>query len=348
VFEEWRGAIISFCRWYNPAVTPRISVAQWESTIANHESVHLLQSRAWGDLKSDFGWRIEHVHRGESGAQILFRSFPFGFSLAYIPKGPIGPWLPDLLLDLDEVCKEHQAFALKVEPDEAENPEMEKLLQNHGFIPSMQTIQPGATLLVDISLNEDDILAKMHPKTRYNIHLATRKGVQVRPWDDLDSFGRMMLETANRDAFGVHIPAYYQRAYDLFHPRGECELLVAEYEGKPLAAVMVFAHSQRAWYFYGASSNLERNRMPAYLLQWEAMKWAQTKGCDWYDLWGVPDETLEILERNFTSRQDGLWGVYRFKRGFGGKLVRSIGTWDKVYIPFLYRLYRWANKLLRK
>ncbi|OGO18266.1 MAG: hypothetical protein A2Z14_19730 [Chloroflexi bacterium RBG_16_48_8] len=88
--------------------------------------------------------------------------------------------------------------------------------------------------------------------------------------------------------------------------------------------------------------------MPTYLLQWEAMKWAQNKGCAWYDLWGVPDESLETLERDFTSRQDGLWGVYRFKRGFGGKLVRSIGAWDRVYIPSLYRIYRWMNTLLRK
>jgi peptidoglycan pentaglycine glycine transferase (the first glycine) len=102
--------------------------------------------------------------------------------------------------------------------------------------------------------------------------------------------------------------------------------------------LMAFARGDRAWYFYGASTEEERNRMPAYLLQWEAMRWAGSRGCRWYDLWGVPDAEEEELEANFTQRADGLWGVYRFKRGFGGELKRSAGAWDRVYQPLLYRL----------
>ena len=107
---------------------------------------------------------------------------------------------------------------------------------------------------------------------------------------------------------------------------------------------MVFYQGWRAWYFYGASSDEERNRMPAYLLQWEAMRWARLHGCREYDLWGVPDEDESVLEANFTGRSDGLWGVYRFKRGFGGKLARSVGAWRRVYNPALYRLYQWRMK----
>jgi peptidoglycan pentaglycine glycine transferase (the first glycine) len=200
---------------------------------------------------------------------------------------------------------------------------------------------------VDLEGDEDQILARMHQKTRYNIRLATRKDVKIRAWEDLDAFGKMILETADRDAFGAHTPAYYQRAYNLFHPDDNCELFVAEFEEIPLAAVMVFAHGKRAWYLYGASTNIERNRMPTYLLQWEAMKWAMQKGCLSYDLWGIPDESLETLEREFTSREDGLWGVYRFKRGFGGNLSRSIGAWDRVYIRSIYRIYTWMYAILR-
>jgi lipid II:glycine glycyltransferase (peptidoglycan interpeptide bridge formation enzyme) len=87
----------------------------------------------------------------------------------------------------------------------------------------------------------------------------------------------------------VHSLEYYQTAYDLFHPRGECELLLAEYETQPLAAVMIFTKANRCWYFYGASDNKYRELMPTYLLQWEAMRWARSMGCDVYDLWGVPD-----------------------------------------------------------
>lgn len=79
--------------------------------------------------------------------------------------------------------------------------------------------------------------------------------------------------------------------------------------------------------------------MPAYLLQWEAIRWAKAKGAEWYDLWGVPDEDSDVLEEGFENRHDGLWGVYRFKRGFGGQVVRAANAMDKIYHPLLYRLY---------
>ncbi len=104
---------------------------------------------------------------------------------------------------------------------------------------------------------------------------------------------------------------------------------------------MVFAYGSRAWYFYGASTNQHRHRMPTYLLQWEAMRWARDQGCTEYDLWGVPDEDEHTLEDQFAERSDGLWGVYRFKRGFGGNLRRALGPWDRVYQPVLYTFYRW-------
>jgi lipid II:glycine glycyltransferase (peptidoglycan interpeptide bridge formation enzyme) len=90
---------------------------------------------------------------------------------------------------------------------------------------------------------------------------------------------------------------------------------------------------------YGGSSEMERERMPNYLLQWEAMRWAKARGCEEYDLWGVPDESQEALEAHFAERSDGLWGVYRFKRGFGGDVRRAVQASDRVYRPLLYRLY---------
>ena len=104
---------------------------------------------------------------------------------------------------------------------------------------------------------------------------------------------------------------------------------------------MVFTAGERAWYLYGASNNQERNRMPTYLLQWEAMLWAKQRGCLEYDLWGIPDYEEQVLEDQFEKRHDGLWGVYRFKRGFGGSIARSADAWDRVYSPLFYTLYRW-------
>jgi len=105
------------------------------------------------------------------------------------------------------------------------------------------------------------------------------------------------------------------------------------------------AHGDSAWYFYGASADQERQRMPTYLLQWEAIRWAKSKGCKIYDLWGVPDHTETLLEQRFMDRSEGLWGVYRFKRGFGGEVRRTIGAYDRVYRPFFYKLYQsWAGR----
>jgi len=200
-------------------------------------------------------------------------------------------------------------------------------------------IQPRSTLVVDLRPSEDEILARMKPKCRYNIRLASKKGVTVSTWTDLGAFHQMMQQTGRRDSFGVHSLSYYQRAFDEFHPIGANELLVAQHRDQPLAALMVFGRGQRAWYLYGGSTDAERDRMPNYLLQWEAMRWSRQKGCTQYDLWGVPDEDEEKLEAEFTGRSDGLWGVYRFKRGFGGELRRAAQPLVRIYRPLLYRLY---------
>jgi lipid II:glycine glycyltransferase (peptidoglycan interpeptide bridge formation enzyme) len=321
-------------------VTPLLPLNRWSEFLTDYPGAHLLQSPQWGELKNSFGWEVERLSIEHAGAQVLFRQLPLGFTLAYIPKGPIGDWLPNLLPELDALCRGRRAFVLKIEPDSAADPTLTDYLREHGFISSPQKIQPRRTLIVDLEDDEDQILAHMHQKTRYNIRLASRKGVEVRPWGDLESFGRMILETATRDRFGAHVPAYYKRAYELFHPKGQCEVFVASYEDQPLAALMIFIHGTRSWYLYGASTTLHRNLMPNYLLQWEAIRWARNNGCTQYDLWGVPDEDQETLESDFTSRREGLWGVYRFKRGFGGELVRSAGAWDRPYNKSLYWIYR--------
>jgi lipid II:glycine glycyltransferase (peptidoglycan interpeptide bridge formation enzyme) len=319
-----------------------LSSAQWTEFLAAHPGAHILQTAAWGELKAHFGWEVVRLKAAGSGAQILFRRLAPGFTFGYLPKGPVGHEWEPLWPIIDELCRERKAVFLKVEPDlwQEQAGDGEPAVPE-GFRLSPQSIQPPRTLAVDISAPRDQVLARMKQKTRYNIRLARRKQVVVRPSADIAAFSNLMQVTAQRDEFGAHNRAYYQRAFDLFHARGECELLMAEYQGELLAGVMVFAHGPRAWYFYGASSDSHRNRMPAYLLQWEAICWAQKAGCLVYDLWGVPDEDLAQLEAGFTSRSDGLWGVYRFKRGFGGQLRRAGGPWDRVYRPAFYTLYRW-------
>lgn len=317
-----------------------VSLSEWNQFIANYPDAHLLQMGEWGELKKDFGWKPVRIISENVGAQILFRKLPLGFTIGYMPKLAFSGQqlaISDKFWDkVDLICKKNKAIFLKIEPDVWQN---EFTIHHSSFITSKHNIQPPNTIVVSINEDEENILSRMKPKCRYNIRLAEKKGITVRAWDDIEAFHQMMLVTGGRDGFGVHSKEYYQRAYELFHTKGICELLVAEYEGKPLASLMVFANGKRAWYVYGASNNEERNRMPTYLLQWEAIRWAKSRGCEEYDLWGVPDENEETLEANFESRHDGLWGVYRFKRGFGGELKRAAQALDKVYNPLLYWMY---------
>ncbi|MBI5351360.1 MAG: peptidoglycan bridge formation glycyltransferase FemA/FemB family protein [Chloroflexi bacterium] len=322
---------------------PEVNLTDWNHFLESHPDAHLLQMGEWGELKKGFGWKpVRIILNNEMGCQILFRRLPLGLTLGYMPK-PIdgGQWTVDgeqFWKEVDSVCKKNRAVFLKIEPDAWDN-DFQPSREAFNFQLSTHNIQPPRTITIDIKDSEETILARMKPKCRYNIRLAEKKGITVRAWDDISAFHEMMTVTGGRDNFGVHSLEYYQRVYELFHSKGTCELLVAEYEGKPLASLMVFANAKRAWYVYGASNDNERNRMPTYLLQWEAIRWAKSHGCEEYDLWGVPDENEETLEANFESRHDGLWGVYRFKRGFGGQLKRAAQAVDRIYNPLLYWLY---------
>lgn len=322
---------------------PEISLSEWKEFLSRHPEAHLLQSSEWGELKSAFGWEAVHLAEGETGAQILFRRLPLGFSFAYLPKGPVGGSSPSKAFweGIDRLCRNRRAVFLKVEADGWMEDEVQPAFENHAFIPSPQHIQPHSTLVVDLSGSQDDIFNAMKPKTRYNVRLAGRKDILVHTSADVKDFYNVMGVTSTREAFHVHSLEYYQRAYDLFHPQRMCELFVAEYQGRTLAAVMVFAFGKTAYYFYGASADVERNRKPTYPLQWAAMCWAHERGCRLYDMWGIPDEASSVEEDEAEAREDGLWGVYRFKRGFGGSIRHAIPTVDRVYNPLLYKLYLW-------
>ncbi len=330
---------------------PSVSPSEWASFLQQTPNAHFLQTAEWGELKSAFGWEAERIVVEDAGLQVLLRRLPLGLAAAYVPKpqlkGASSGARSHLVAELDELCRKRRAVFCKIEPDEWIEEEEAKSAapaaeQDRDRIeePSPHSIQPRRTVVVDLRGSDEAILMRMKPKCRYTIGLAQKKSVSIEPWRDVDACHRMVLTTGTRDSCGVHSAAYYRLAFELFSSRGMAELLVARYDGRPLAALMVLARGQRAWYVYGASTDEERNRMPNYLLQWEAMRWARQRGCEEYDLWGVPDEDEPTLEANFEQRHDGLWGVYRFKRGFGGELTRAAGARDRVYMPLLYRLYR--------
>ena len=209
---------------------------------------------------------------------------------------------------------------------------LKALLEAKGWRFSDSQVQFRNTLAIDLRRGEDEILASMSGNTRRKIRVAGKKGVRARPGaiDDIPLLYQLYQATSQRDDFLIRPLAYYQRAWRDFMQAGLAQAFIAEYQGKAIAHVILFHFGRKCWYFYGASSNEERQRMPNYALQWSAIKWAKAQGYAVYDFWGAPDVFTE---------SDPLWGVYQFKRGFRGTVTRHIGAWDFAPRPWLYHTY---------
>lgn len=329
----------------------RLNPDQWEEFLRAQDG-HLLQSWGWGEFKSQFGWQAERLAVWDEGsgelkgvAQVLCRRLPLG-SMAYVPKGPVADpedvetWR-QLLRLLRDLGREQGVTFLKIEPDGDGDHPLRQLFEEEGYRRSAQAVQPATTIVISLDCDEDEILKQMKSKTRYNIRLAERKGVTIKEGDeaDISLFYNLMEETRERDVFGIHQEAYYRAALEIFGSQDQARLFLAYYGDEPLAGLMAFAYGSKAYYLYGASSNRHRNLMPNHLLQWRAMLWAREQGCTSYDLWGIPDEAGEREEdMEEVLKRGGLWGVYRFKRGFGGRIVRHSPSYDFVYSPLLYWL----------
>jgi lipid II:glycine glycyltransferase (peptidoglycan interpeptide bridge formation enzyme) len=336
-----------------------MTAAAWDAFVTAHPDGHLLQTSDWGQFKAEFGWQAQIVALSNAagqivcGAQVLFRRLHrlipsiVPLSIAYIPGGPLfaDPSTDKALWQaINRAAFRHGALWLKVEPCDwyAPRPGLADRLRSQGLQPAPQTIQPPRTVVLDLTGSDDDILKRMNQSTRYKAKLGPKKEIEVRCGTvaDLASFNALMAVTGARDAFGVHDPNYYRRAFEHFAAGDRCALILASYQGQDLAGVMVFRQGNQAYYLYGASSNAERNRMPTFIAQWAAIRWARDHGALFYDMWGIPDADEAILESDFETRSDGLWGVYGFKRGWGGRIVRSVGAWDRVYNLPVYELYK--------
>jgi lipid II:glycine glycyltransferase (peptidoglycan interpeptide bridge formation enzyme) len=277
----------------------------------------------------------------------------------YCPRGPALDWSEEalrrsVLADLTTIATQHSVVSIKIDPDlpvgyglpgEPDSEEvalgqwiMEDLAQA-GWRVSSDQIQFRNTLTLDLLLSEDEIMAGMKQKTRYNIRLADRRGVVVKRggMQDFDLLYRMYAETSTRDGFVIRKPAYYQDAWGAFIHAGMAQPFIAMVEKEPVAALIVFRFGETATFMYGMSRSAHREKMPNHLLQWEAIHWAKEQGCKMYDFWGAPDHL---------DPKDPMWGVYNFKRGFGAKLVRTIGAWDFPVRSGLYWIYSTAKPLM--
>lgn len=319
---------------------------EWDRALLALPRPHVLQSSAWGRVKAVSGWSPRRLLLEERGvpraaALVLRRRVPLlGAPVLYVPQGPLlgsqDALLRAAVLEaLEREAREERAILVKIDPDvAAEDGGFVDLLARRGWRRG-EDVQFRNTVLVDLGVEEGTLLARMKPKTRYNIRLAERRGVQVRAGTDADlvAFYELYRATGRRDGFLTRPLAYYRTVWRTFLEADLGRLWLAEHQGELLAGLFLVRFGPTAWYLYGASADRKRELMPNYLLQWQAMRWAREAGCTTYDLWGAP----ERLEEG-----DPLWGVYRFKEGFGGRFVARVGAYDFAARPALYLLFTWA------
>jgi peptidoglycan pentaglycine glycine transferase (the first glycine) len=328
---------------------------------------HLL----WTTANDQFKYSVNHLSEHQKlddicgAALVLMRNIRIGgfaqrMGVMYVPKGPLLNWNDGslrkrVIQDLKKFAQKHGAIFIKIDPDvelgtgipgstgfseTSLGLSVMDELKAEGWQFSQEQVQFRNTVMISLEPGEEQLLANMKQKTRYNINLALRKGVTIRmaTLADIDLLFRMYAETSVRDGFVIRNDAYYHEVWSSFmagHSRVAPEqplaqALVAEVDGEPVAGVFLFIFAKKAWYLYGMSREAHRDKMPNYLLQWEAIKRAKAAGCTTYDLWGAPDEFVET---------DPLWGVYRFKEGLGGTVHRYLGAWDLPTNHMLYQLY---------
>lgn len=338
--------------------------SEWNTIIETFPKSHFLQSAEWAKIKTDYDWKslpqIWNADNGEivAAALVLERSvriplLPFIVKVQYVPRGPLlSDWSNvkvrhQILQDLITFAKEQKALMIKIDPEisvgtgvpgspdevmDFNGLDVQQDLANLGWIFSSEQIQFRNTVLIDLNAKEDTLLAQMKQKTRYNVRLASRRGVVIREAKE-DEYGllyQMYAVTSVRDGFVIREESYYHQVWNTFNRAGKLKTLVAEVDGNPVAGLVMFVFAGRAWYVYGMSLETHREKMPNYLLQWEAMRQAKLVNCQEYDLWGAPD---------IFDERDSMWGVYRFKQGLGGFVQRTIGAWDYPVNPMLYKLY---------
>ncbi|RJQ11600.1 MAG: peptidoglycan bridge formation glycyltransferase FemA/FemB family protein [Bacillota bacterium] len=338
-------------------------VSRFSDFVRDGPKGHILQTLAWGDLKARTGWVPLRFLVEESGSgavrgaiSVLLRRVPlpgFRLEVAYAPRGPVVDYedeeaLAEMAGAVGAALRRRGAVVLKIDPDvPASRSDVVRRLERLGFRRlerglGFEGVQPRFVFRLPLHRTVEDIMAAFQSKTRYNIRLAERKGVTVRvgkSLSDLDTFYRILEETARRDGFLIRAKSYYRDMWELLVKEGLARLFLADYEGQTLAGAIAFILGPMCWYVYGASSSTHREVMPNYLLQWTMIRWAKEQGCTLYDFRGVSGHL---------DPSDPLYGLYRFKKGFGAEFTEFIGEFDLVLRPAWYLVYAHGEPAYRR
>lgn len=317
--------------------------------LQNHSKTNFMQSPEWAKVKTD--WKNELIvvkddnEKIKGTMSILLRKVPmFNRYIMYAPRGFVcdihnKKTLKELTEKAKEVAKKYKAFIFRLDPDILQNDEeFKSIIKELGYKTKSnikninQVIQPKYVFRLDLrGKTEEELLKSFESKTRYNIRLATKKGVQIRTGsrEDLETFYNIMKTTGSRDDFFIRPLEYFEKIYDEMGPE-HVKLIIAEYENEPIAAVLPILYGDKVWYLYGGSSNKHRNLMPNYLLQWEMIKWALENKCNWYDFRGVS---------GFKDENDPQYGVYKFKKGFNPTFMEFVNEMYVVYNPVMNAIF---------
>ncbi|MBZ4688092.1 MAG: hypothetical protein PWQ96_1191 [Clostridia bacterium] len=328
--------------------------------IATCAKGHILQSWEWGEVKRRTGWQpFRLVVENDAGdivaaISLLKREMPFlKRAIFYAPRGPVldiknEELFSFLMKEVEKVARDEKVAFLKIDPDiPIENTEFRNLLQKQGFVSegsgkNFEGIQPNFVMRLDITPSEEDLLKSFHSKTRYNIRLAKKRGVEIKEdceRSDLKPFYEILKITAERDKFLIRSYPYFETLWEELVEKRLAKLFMAYYKGQPISGTMAFIMGDKAWYIYGASDNEHRKHMPNYLLQWHMILWAKSQGCTMYDFRGVSGDL---------SPENPLYGLYRFKKGFNPELVEFVGEYNYIYSPFYYRFWKTAEPIYGK
>ena len=300
-----------------------------------------LQSQFWGEFQNKYNlpyWYFGAFEESEliSVALVFKLSLPTGKSYLYCPKGPVVKGktsIPkELMNKIENLALEEGAIFLRFEPSMT-NEHLQKIEAS-----TSKEVQPKSTWILDISKPEEEILSGMKQKTRYNIRLAGKKKIIIRTSNnskDVEFFFNLAQETAKRNGINTHSKNYYTKMIETLSEYDAIKLYLAEYEGKTIAANLMLYFGGAVTYLHGGSNFDYRNLMAPYLLHWQAIQDAKREGCNTYDFGGVSPE----------NNNNHKWsGISRFKRGFGGKQIDSVGTFDLVYNKFWYKIYTLVRK----
>ncbi len=299
----------------------------WNKFVMEHgpRSGAFLQSWNWGEFQKSTGREVKRYETSDAVAQVISHPLPGGFYGWNLYRGPILNEVR-ILNEIINDLKKSKGIFLHLEPN------TEFRISDFGFRIS-QNRQPGHTLIVNLQKAENELLAEMHEKTRYNIRLAERHGITVRQNAPVEDFLCLMKETTARDRFSPHPESYYR---DMLQSLPDTKLFVAYDGGEPLAAAIANFFGNTATYLHGASSNAKRNLMAPYLLHWEIIKIAKARGCLSYDFWGIAPP----------GATNHPWaGITRFKTGFGGETVAMPAALELPLRPISYNIYKLVRRL---